>query len=337
MRKEILHAALIVLVLGCFKMQAQDPIFSQFYAAPIVVNPAFTGNSYAPRISLNYRNQWPGIGDGGAYTTYAASYDQFAEALNSGFGLLLLTDDAGAGILRTTKLSGLYSYRVQFNDRLFAKIGLEAGYVQSRLDWDQLIFGDQIDELGGFSPGGSAIPTQEERPEDLNRNYFDLSAGMLVYSDRFYGGVSLKHLNRPEDSFLGVNPNLQTGVPIRTTVHAGAEFDLGTGNIGNEPAFISPNILYANQGPFSQIIAGAYIGFGTLFGGAWYRHAFGNPDAVIGLVGVRINEIKVGYSFDATTSGLGLNNTGGSHELSLSFDLQKPRKPDFNDCLQMFR
>ncbi|MEL7422621.1 MAG: type IX secretion system membrane protein PorP/SprF, partial [Bacteroidota bacterium] len=40
-------------------LQAQDPIFSQFYAAPLQLNPAFAGTTIAPRFTFNHRNQYP--------------------------------------------------------------------------------------------------------------------------------------------------------------------------------------------------------------------------------------------------------------------------------------
>jgi hypothetical protein len=86
-----------------------------------------------------------------------------------------------------------------------------------------------------------------------------------------------------------------------------------------------------------QVNAGMCASFGMLFGGAWFRHAFGNADAVIGLVGVRIDEFKIGYSFDATVSGLQLANSGGTHELSMSINFRQRKGTDYNDCLQMFR
>ena len=55
---------------------AQDPVFSQFYATPMQLNPAFAGTTYAPRITLNYRNQWPSWPN--AYTTYAFNDVEFS-------------------------------------------------------------------------------------------------------------------------------------------------------------------------------------------------------------------------------------------------------------------
>ena len=92
-----------------FSSQAQDPIFSQYYAAPLQLNPAFAGNTYSPHIAINYRNQWPSLNQ--AYVTYAVSYSQFFKDFNSGIGLMILTDDAGQGLYKTTKVSGVYSYK----------------------------------------------------------------------------------------------------------------------------------------------------------------------------------------------------------------------------------
>ena len=58
----------------CMKLNAQDPKFSQFFANPIYLNPAFTGTNVCARLHLNIRDQWPAIQ--GAYAAYSASYDQ---------------------------------------------------------------------------------------------------------------------------------------------------------------------------------------------------------------------------------------------------------------------
>ena len=94
------------------KVKAQDPEFSQFYANPLYLNPAFAGTARCPRISLNYRNQWPGIS--GTFITTSASYDQHVESLYGGLGLIV-TNDQAANTLRTTRVSGIYSYQIKIN------------------------------------------------------------------------------------------------------------------------------------------------------------------------------------------------------------------------------
>ncbi len=335
MRRQIFFFCLL-----CFcvtTLNAQDPIFSQFYAAPLQLNPALAGNTNAPHFTLNYRNQWPSLN---AYVTYAASYDQFITSANSGIGLLLVSDDAGAGLLKTNKVSGIYSYRVQVQKNSFLKIGIEASAVQTRLNWDQLVFFDQLDrEFGATSPGGTPYPTEEVRPDDLTKTYFDVSAGLLFYSPIFYGGLSIKHLNRPNEALLGINDNLNGGLPMRFTLHGGAEITLAEGNKGRPGTFISPNAMFIQQGDFGQINVGAYLNVAYVFGGVWYRHAFGNSDAAIFQLGFNQGMYKIGYSYDMTVSGLAQESggTGGSHEISISISLEKPYKVDYNDCLKLFR
>ena len=118
--------------------KAQDPIYTQYYNAPNHLNPAYTGNTYGPRFALNYRNQWPLIPF--AYNTYSISYDQYHKRLKSGFGLYVLSDNAGNGIYTTNKVSLSYAYRIRVKDDTYLKIGIEGSGVQSRLDWDKLIF-----------------------------------------------------------------------------------------------------------------------------------------------------------------------------------------------------
>ncbi len=324
----------LVLIIGiCFSAKAQDPVFSQYYSAPLQINPAFAGHGYAPYFSLNYRNQWPSLN---AYTTYAASFDQYLDYLNSGFGLMVLADDAGGGLIKTTKVSGIYAYRLKINDDFFVKLGAEGSVVQARLNWDELLFLDQLDERhGDISPGGIPYPTEEERPDDLNNVYFDASAGLLAYSKFLYAGFAIKHLNTPNESWLNINNNLNGGLPLRYTLHAGTEISLSKSNKKEDAPFISPNILWVRQGDFGQLNVGAYAGVGMIFGGVWYRNARSTADAVIVLLGMQKGIFKIGYSYDVTLSNLA-SESGGSHEISVSFRFKEPGI-NFNDCFQMFR
>jgi len=72
MKKTI--AILSILVNLSLLISAQDPHFSQFFASPLTLNPAFTGKfDGTVRAAGNYRNQWPAFND--VYTTFTASVD----------------------------------------------------------------------------------------------------------------------------------------------------------------------------------------------------------------------------------------------------------------------
>ncbi|EMR01654.1 type IX secretion system membrane protein PorP/SprF [Cesiribacter andamanensis] len=50
-----------LLLLTSTPLFAQDPQFSQYYANPLYLNPALTGNGSAGRVGVNFRQQWPSI------------------------------------------------------------------------------------------------------------------------------------------------------------------------------------------------------------------------------------------------------------------------------------
>lgn len=335
--RKVLYITIYALIfLGPQFAKAQDPIFSQFYIDPIQINPGFTGNTYVPKIGLSYRMQWPLTSF--AYNTYSASYDQYFDQANSGFGMNILSDNAGNGILVHNKISLFYAYRMRLGNNSYLKVGIDAAFVQNRLDWDQLIFSDQLDaQFGAVSPGGSSIPSSEIQPEQLSNNYMDASFGLLYFNPNYYIGASAKHLNTPNDNFLDVNANLFSGLPVRISFQAGGEIPVGNYNIGGLRSFISPNILYVRQGEFAQLNVGAYANLGVFFLGTWYRHANTNSDALIFSTGIKQGSLKIGYSFDLTISQLSINS-GGAHEIGISFLIgNEEKRTDYNDCFQLFR
>ncbi len=317
--------------------QTQDFVFSQFYTSPTLLNPAFAGNNTYPVISMNYRLQWPSITS--RYESYAVAYDQYFKQLNSGFGFNVSSDNQGSGIFRTLKVAGVYSYKMRFKDDWQLKFGLEVAGGQTRLDWDKLIFFDQIDPVNGpLDPNGMPFPTGELRPESLNQAYLDVSTGFLLYNPLFYVGLSLDHINSPYNGFYGSGSGINENLPVMLSLHGGMQIVLEEDNKGQPAAFISPNALFAVQGDFYQVNVGAYAQINPIFGGLWFRHTFGNIDALIFSAGIQMDAFKVGYSFDLTTSKLGID-TGGSHELGIIVRLEKfgPKESKLNDCLGLFR
>ena len=332
-------SSLLVLILVCWWSQskAQDPLFSQYFASAIHINPAFTGLNDAPKFALNYRNQLPLLGSFKTYVTYSASYDQFFESLNSGFGLQLLSDEAGDGILKNNKIALNYGYRIPLIAKgHYIKGGLELGFVNFRYDWDKFLFGDQIRDIetGSIGPGGTPYSTSEVRPAKTSTNYFDIGAGMLYYTPDYYVGVSLKHINTPNNDILESNQSAFNGLPLRWILHGGFNYYFNRDN----SQYLSPALMIAKQSEFFQLNIGANYNFSMLFAGLWYRHARVNSDALIFVLGFQKDKWKLGYSFDFTTSSLGIEN-GGSHELSLLFQMrQNPKKKSVvSDCFKAFQ
>lgn len=330
---------LILWVSTSFVLKAQDPVFSQFYHNPLGANPAFAGNTSGPLFHLNYRNQWPSFNS--AYTTYALSYSQFFSRVRSGLGLRILHDQAGDGALQTTNLHASYAYRIKIRNGYFIKGGMEAGFGSMYVDWNRFTFGDAIDpRVGPISPGGVRFPTSEVAPDQNNRRYFDLGAGILIYNQHYYAGVSLQHINTADITFLQSSRDFSREgfVPMRFTMMAGYQYLLKKGNKNKEDSFLSPSILFSRQAGFSQIVGGLNANFDKITGGMWYRHSGNNADAVIALLGVKMGYAKFFYSYDYTVSALTIAG-GGSHELGIVVNLESlyPEKQNYNDCLSIFR
>ncbi len=123
---------------------AQDFQFSQYYAAPLYLNPAFTGTGKVHRFNTVTRLQWPGLGFTNAYRTISVSYDYNLDKLNSGFGLLFTKDAAGSGDLGNTNLGFLYAYRTQINKKLVIAAGTHFSYAFTGLNQAGLTLGDQL-------------------------------------------------------------------------------------------------------------------------------------------------------------------------------------------------
>src|SRR5688572_33055664 len=112
MRRLLFFAILGLMGTNAF---AQDPQFSQYYQAPLYMNPGFTGITPQQRIVLNHRIQWPNLPQ--AFVTTAASYDIWVDELKSGFGILFTTDKMGSAGWRTTTVSLPYSYKIRVSDK----------------------------------------------------------------------------------------------------------------------------------------------------------------------------------------------------------------------------
>lgn len=316
--QRITMASLLILV-SLTGVKAQDIGFSQFYANPLYLNPAFAGSKVAPRFSLTYRAQWPGLTS--AFTTVSASYDQYIPFLHGGIGAIVMTDRQGDhGMLSTTSLAAMYSFRFQVARDIYINAALQAKIVNTGLNWDAhyMRFPDQIDPSSGFIYNTSA-----SQPDKTKKWYADFDAGVLVYGTRWYAGVAAAHLTQPNQGFYS-----EDKIPMKFTVNAGGLINLSEERrrqsaLGLGTPIISPNFVYQYQGTFHYFNYGLYLDWMPFMVGVWYRNGLENPDAFIFMAGIQQDYFKVGYSYDVTVSELA-NNTAGAHEITLGILLPIP-------------
>lgn len=296
---------------------AQDPMFSQYFAAPLYLNPGLAGSVQHPRINFNSRLQWTKLPN--AFSTYAVSADYLVDDWSSAFGLLIMTDKAGSANLRNTSLGATYAAKIRITEDWVVSPGLTFGYGSRSVDFDKLIFGDMIINNG---------PSSDDALGQLgNQSYFDFSSGVIIYNKVFWAGFSAYHINEPNYSLLGENARL----PMRMSLHGGLRIPIKHNILSSSKlSSIAPSFIYKSQGEFKQFDIGANVIFDPVMVGLWYRgmptnknfESKASQDAIIFMLGLNLNFFEVGYSYDFTISDIG-PQSGGSHEISITMLLPK--------------
>ena len=71
-------------------------------------------------------------------------------------------DKTGNGSLNTTSFSTIYSYQLSLSRNWTLNFGIKASFVQKSLDWENAVWGDQIDPALG-----AVLPTNQ--PQEIMR------------------------------------------------------------------------------------------------------------------------------------------------------------------------
>jgi type IX secretion system PorP/SprF family membrane protein len=308
--------------MACICM-GQDPQFSRFYSNSLYMAPSFAGSTGDNRIALCYRNQWPSIKTG--YTTYSASIDHYFEKLHSGAGLLFLRDVAGSGSLTTTNISFLYTYDFKILNTLHIRPGLAFTYAQRSIDFEKLLWRDQMSAVGNAPASGEVVSFT--KTDDL-----DFSTSALAYSENFWLGSSVDHLLHPNQSLyeLEYSDHNEALLATKVQVFGGWRYVVKEQLLRPTPTVLQLAFLYKNQAGYNQLDLGFYWNYEPLVLGIWYRGIpLLNPrstnDAVVFLIGIKTKRYNIGYSYDFTTSNL-IVASGGSHEISFAFTFDQPSK-----------
>ncbi|MBS1637549.1 MAG: PorP/SprF family type IX secretion system membrane protein [Bacteroidetes bacterium] len=321
MHKRILYILLFVFAL--FGAQCQDMHFSQFYASPLYLNPAFTGANVCSRLSIAYRNQWPGIST--AYSSCLASFDHSFSNNNVGVGIQFASDVAGTGGLKTTMVNPLFSYEAALSRKYSLRFGVQPGITMKSINMNNLTFGDQLARGGNVST--VEVPVQ-------SRTFLDFGAGALFYGKGFWLGTSFYHLNRPDESLFWYS---NARLPIRCSVHGGYRYDFNKGEKNDDGRkLFTAAFNYRRQAKFDQLDLGFYFTRNIFNLGFWYRGipllksykpGYPNNDAVCIIIGLETDRVNIGYSYDITVSGLAAISRG-AHEITLSYQMckLKPKK-----------
>ena len=326
MRNIFLLFFLLLIAVG---LRAQDPHFSQFYSSPLTLNPAFTGKfDGTVRVAGNYRNQWPTINR--AYQTGTVSVDMpILRKLTDfrdtwGAGISGYSDKSADGAVSFNYVSLSTSFHKGLDEDGYKQIGvgLQGTYSNMLINTSDLKFEDQLTPLGF-----TGVTSETFGNSNLSQSYFDLNAGLLFTTsktdrDNLYFGLSLYHINRPQQNF---NSGAYYLLNPRATFHAGGYF--ATGDLST----MHVSALYSTQAGAHETLIGAAMQFATadastsenpvsFYAGSWFRLG----DALIPYIGLEFNSMRFGVTYDINTSDLkAASQSRGGVEISLIY-IKKP-------------
>lgn len=304
------------------KSVSQDVLFSQFYASPLSINPANTGdhNRYW-KFMNNYRSEWKSTIN--PFISTSLGYDQQVYLFEKRFsaGVFYIYDRSGTYLLSKNKfyLSAAYHHE---EPNFIYNAGLQFGIASEKFDSKSLTFPDQYDiSLGEFNPN---LPTSEEA---LYKSIFypDLNIGISIRRriGRFVpnAGISIYHINKPSVSYQDADDNPLNNKKI---FHFGGQFYI------TKKLHLQPDMLLMNQNKSNTLIIGTKIGIDVprnlyelknFYVGSYLLIGEGSgTDALIFSTGLVFYNFLVGISYDYNITGLNTQTYNrGAIEISIVY------------------
>lgn len=319
-----------VIIILPLQLIGQDFHMSQYDAAALNVNPAFTGQFRGDmRVHGHYRNQWKAIAHK-PFTTYLMSLD-----FNKGkwaFGGQIANFNAGLGGYNQMSVLPSVAYHHLVGRKRIHKMsyGVQVGAFQKSVNPDNLTFQSQYVETNGGDfnttlPNGEAFGATSTFNLDVNLGIIYTYANRLSRINPFIG-LTAYHVNLPKESFLDADNQL----PVRFQLHAGSRVAI------SDRISITPRFFIQYQDKVDEITYG-FLGHYHLKNpnffllmGATYRS---QKDAVIAEVGAKYGSFIGRISYDINLSSLTtISNGRGASEFSLTYVFSKPKKYPLEKC-----
>lgn len=321
----------ILLALMMMAMQdvaSQDLDYAQHYNNPTYYNPANVGLTKGLKARLNYRRQWTGLS--GDYHTYSFSADVAERSLPGagGIGIIANQSLAGMGVLKTNMIGFMPSVRIPVSRNTIFQMGALASVITQQLNWDNLVFGDQLDPRWGNvyeTAFSGAARDKVSFPDFAFGGMFQFQGNDLEGKI----GAAVHHITTPNQSFFEINAKLPRKFVYNVDFIITIQEDYG--HYSKVQGFkLNPGLMVEHQSSMMLYTLGMNIYMRQVYLGLWYKNQtleydqFSNFTLMAGL-NVPFNEdsrMKVVYSYEMNINAQH-NFTGPSHEISLVFEFDE--------------
>ena len=301
---------------------AQDVQHTQQYANRLFLNPAFAGLDHNWNVGVSHRRQWPTLN--GAFITNSLGAAFRIPDSKSAISLQLQQDRAGVGGLKKLQAGLGYAYHTNVSDSWALSAGLQASLARLSLDYDNLVFGDQL------SDNGQIAVRSAEVNEFIPNTYVDFTVGGLAYSSQAWLGLTVAHLNQPSYQL-----SQEEKLPLRFTAVAGYKFYARSYEEQGQLFELSftPAVTFIHQQSSKRLDAGLYtkytpVTFGIIYKGVPFVGGTNQDQSVSVMAGLQLQRFRVGFSHDVGLKGLS-REMGGTNEVSLIFE-----RSDFNNLFR---
>lgn len=288
---------IVTLIVGAFSgvVAQQVPLYSNYFFAPFIYNPAMSGLTPTAELSAIFRRQWTGFD--GAPQTAALAFNGSSPSNKVGYSVYAYNDQAS--LLERNAIYGNYAYKVQFGDRNFIDFGIGAGYINQSINVGLIRNADQFDPAVFGQVNGRSI--------------FDVNIGVNARLNNLMIGAAVPQLFSSPIRFLD-QPTAQVLFSAYRHYNLMAQYDI---NVQGDRALLSPLVMIRGaQGVPAMIDAGAMLRlpkYGHL--GFMYRTDY----AVTLNVGVNVtDQLMIGYAHDFSISEFS-RAMGNSNEIILTW------------------
>lgn len=181
-------------IISSMKTKAQDLHFTQYTNCVQLYNPALTGQfEQMMKGTLLHKRQWRNVGGGYTTSGFDAQY-KLLSLFNdnyTGFGILVLQDEAGKADMKTFMLKADVAYHLVASSSDLLSAGVQLGYEQRSLNFEGLAWDSQYN-------GVNYDPTLDDKERFIatKRGFIDLGVGFNWKHKgkrRFNMGYSLFH------------------------------------------------------------------------------------------------------------------------------------------------
>jgi len=218
-------------------LKAQEDIhYNHIFSTDAYYNPSFAGINGSSSFSTNFTDSDFDHFNPGVYSFYF-SYDTYLDSLRTGVGLIAYLNKIIPDNGTSSYIGAIYAPKFKLGKKFNLSPSLKPGYIHNRQN----------------------IVSTSEDTIAAKKDAFDLAAGLLLNSKRFYIGLSVDHLFEPRINYLD-----NASVSLKRKYIA--QFGYHYAKNDTHGSFIHFNLLYQYQNnSYSLFASNYYVGKKTRY------------------------------------------------------------------------